>query len=45
MLLTTVVRSGYIIGHLKSEIAEIAAVMLCFGLMLHPPPIYQSQSR
>jgi len=35
--------------HLKSEVSalncHVDVVMLCFGLMLHPPPIYQSQSQ
>jgi len=24
---------------------DVDVVMLCFGLMRHPPPIYQSQSQ
>jgi len=43
--LTTAVQPGYC--HLKTEVATdvVVVVMLCFGLMLHPPSIYQSRSR
>jgi hypothetical protein len=44
--LTTVVRPGYC--HLKVKLqpsTDVDVVMLCFGLMPHPPPIYQSRSQ